>query len=405
VKDRFACFLLLACAAQLSCADPLPKSSPRHSAAEFAIAVRGNQFVDASGKPVQLRGVNVSGLESGSVGGAPHPWDYSSLASGSGGQPDWSQIAAWKLNLVRLPLNEAAWLGLTVTYSDGHSAKADPAGDYRATVIKSVRDANAAGLYAILDLHWNAPGNFAPVTQNAFMDSDHSIAFWTSLAQTFKNNPAVIFELFNEPFLHSVNSGDGVFGDGQNWNKALRDGELSALYYRTLSRVTTGSIVKVPYHWTIVGYQAALDAVRATGASNVIILGGQGYDNDETWWSDYPPKDPLGQIALAYHAYPTDWGYELTGASRQHTAEQGIAMLNGPGVPVILTEIGGPTGPGASTTFVSNVLKVIDAHGWSAVAWTWNPWGGSNTLIQDRRTYTPTQGEGETFRNWSMSHP
>ena len=32
-------------------------------------------------------------------------------------------------------------------------------------------------------------------------DADHAPDFWTSVANTFKNNSAVIFDLYNEPYL------------------------------------------------------------------------------------------------------------------------------------------------------------------------------------------------------------
>ena len=55
------------------------------------------------------------------------------------------------------------------------------------------------GLYVILDLHWTAPGN---QVAGAAADArhDHSPAFWESVASTFKANPAVVFDVFNEPY-------------------------------------------------------------------------------------------------------------------------------------------------------------------------------------------------------------
>ena len=383
----------------------------RDSASKMSIQVQARRLVDANGKTIQLRGVNVSGLESGSILGALHPWDWSNLTSSPGSEPDWSKIAAWRGNVVRLPLNEASWLGLTTTDPESAQRKADPSGDYRATVVKSVNHAVAAGLYVILDLHWSAPGSFSANAQNPFMDSDHSLAFWASVANTFKNNPAVLFEPFNEPYLYPTSIGDGgVFPANQNWNRAIRDGALTASEFK---RTVKGKSTNEPYTWTVVGFQAAINAIRATGATNVIILGGQGFDNDLTWWSQYPPTDPLNQLALAFHAYgpPTlghGWGYDPTGNSTQYTGDKCVAILNAPGVPVILTEMGGAVGPGASTTYVNEILNIVDQQGWSVIAWTWNPWNydkaGSNTLIQDITSYTPTEGLGRTFYNWTFKH-
>lgn len=379
------------------------------SSGSLGIKVAGKSLVTLAGAVVQLRGVNVSGLEGGAVHGSAHPWDDSNLTTASGADPDFSKIAAWKANAVRLPLNEASWLGLTVTYANGTTRNADPSHDYQATVLRTVKEANAQGLYVILDLHWAAPGSFAPVTQNPFLDADHSLAFWSSVASAFKNNPAVLFELFNEPYLHTPDASDGVFAATPNPNLEIKAGGLTASYYMTLSSVLTGNQVKVSYSWQIAGYQAALDAVRATGATNVVIMGGQGYDNDETWWSSNPPSDPLKQLAMAMHCYYSGWGYDLTGSSRQFTAAQSIAVLAGPGVPVVLTEVGdqigsATTGAGAAGAFITKVAAVADAQGWSVMAWTWNPWGGANTLIQNIATYAPTQGDGTAYQSWLISH-
>lgn len=375
-------------------------------ASALSISALGNHLVDGNGNTLQLRGVNVSGLEAGSILGAPHPWDWSNVVSSSDSEPDWLAIAAWKVNAVRLPLNEASWLGLTTTDADGSTRSADPGGDYQATVIKSVNDAIAAGLYVILDLHWSAPAGFSPNAQNPFMDSDHSLAFWTSVANTFKSNPAVLFEPFNEPFLYKPGaSSHGAFATVADANQAIRDGGLIAENYFT---TINGNAAAISAGWQIVGYQDAIDTIRATGATNVLILGGQGYDNDESWWTQYPPSDSAGQLALTYHAYGGTFGYQPTGGSPQYTAAQSIAVLNAPGVPVILTEAGGPVGPGADTSFMSALLSLVDAQGWSITAWTWNPWNGANaganTLIQDITNYTPTIGEGEVYQNWTLNH-
>ena len=59
---------------------------------------------------------------------------------------------------------------------------------------------NAHGIYAILDLHWTAPGNQVAMEPQPMPDEDHSPAFWKSVAYTFKGDPAVVFDLFDEPY-------------------------------------------------------------------------------------------------------------------------------------------------------------------------------------------------------------
>jgi endoglucanase len=69
------------------------------------IAVRGNNLVDGHGRIVRLLGVNRSGAEYACAQGWGF-WD---------GPVDDASIRAmtsWGINAVRLPLNEACWLGL-----------------------------------------------------------------------------------------------------------------------------------------------------------------------------------------------------------------------------------------------------------------------------------------------------
>jgi hypothetical protein len=54
--------------------------------------------------------------------------------------------------------------------------------------------------------------------------------------------------------------------------------------------------------------------------------------------------------------------------------------------------------------FAIQLLTWADTQGYSVMAWTWNPWGGTNTLIQNTTNYTPTMGLGETYYNWTYYH-
>src|SRR5206468_11064310 len=70
---------------------------------------------------------------------------------------------------------------------------------YRSAIVDYVNLLHASGMYAILDLHWNAAGTAQATGQQAMVDADHGPAFWSSVAATFKNDPAVLFDLYNEP--------------------------------------------------------------------------------------------------------------------------------------------------------------------------------------------------------------
>ena len=172
-----------------------------------SVRVQGNRFIDSAGNVVQLRGVRFSGFEFTAIQG----WNLADPSGKQGGQvggPKWSAIAAWKANIVRIPMNEASWLGYSCTDTGGVVHNPDPGGNYKSAIQTQVTQANAAGLYVILDLHWTAPGTACPMLQTQMADNDHSIEFWTQVATAYKGNPAVMFELFNEPHLDFDFSGD-----------------------------------------------------------------------------------------------------------------------------------------------------------------------------------------------------
>lgn len=361
--------------------------------------VQGNHFISASGATVQLRGANYSGFEGVAIQGW-NPADPSGAQAGQAGGPKWSAMQSWKMNTVRIPLNEASWNGGSCTDASGAVHNADPGGNYRSAVQGQVTQANAAGLYVILDLHWAAPGTMCPMLQAQMADADHSLTFWTSIANTFKSNPAVVFELFNEPFLNFDFSGDA-------WSYMMKGTNGAFSGYPASSSTGVWKDVKQP--WAIASYQQMLDAVRATGASNVVLVGTMMYAQDFSGWLANRPTDPLGQMAAAWHPYPTfgtTWG---TYAYSQPNYSPGVftdvqAILNA-GIPVIATETGDHNAPGTvGAPLVTTVTNWADQHGVSVIGWCWDVWGDAdNVLIKDVNG-TPTDGYGVVFRNWLLAH-
>jgi hypothetical protein len=71
---------------------------------------------------------------------------------------------------------------------------------YQQAVIAYVNTVTADGLYAIVELHWSAPGSMPARVLRPMPDADHSPDFWRSVATASADNPNVVFDLFNEPF-------------------------------------------------------------------------------------------------------------------------------------------------------------------------------------------------------------
>ena len=351
-------------------------TTPGSGTSPLSISVSGASLVDGNGKTVQLRGVNISGLEFVAIGGWTNdPW---------GGQtgtpvPQWSTIASWGANAVRLPLNEASWLGYTCTNTDGSTHNPDPGGNYKATVLDSVTAAQAAGLYVILDLHWTAPGTYCPRNQDKMADADNATTFWTSVATAYKGNPGVLFEMFNEPMVYDQTT----LLSGASWTQTL----------------SPGGGAPTTYNWTSAGMNALIAAVRATGAKNVVLVGGQNYDSDLSQWLTQKPVDKLNQYAAVWHAYPAygavfgtaAWNLPNYGQAAYDSAK---AIVNA-GIPVVITEFGYHNATGTTNApFASNLLPWADTNGISYLGWSWDKWSGPDFILIQDAAGTPTDGYG-----------
>jgi endoglucanase len=103
-------------------------------------------------------------------------------------------MKTWNINAVRVPLNEDCWLDINC----GSSTYCGTG--YQQTIETFVNLITSSGLAVIVELHWSAPGSATATKQDPMPNADHSPSFWTGVATAFKNNTAVIFDLFNEPF-------------------------------------------------------------------------------------------------------------------------------------------------------------------------------------------------------------
>ena len=375
----------------------------------LAVKVSGNHLVDGNGHALQLRGVNVSGLEFYPIlnTGDSNYWGSQS--------PDLQAIKAWHANAIRVPLNEQSYLAQTCFQMvNGKSVgqKSDPLGKYRAVVKKLVDQATTLGMYVILDLHKNAPaailpGNPNPVqicsistAQQEMADATNSPQFWTAVADDYKSYPNVIFDLFNEPHIDNFNAPAGGAGPLAVW-KILRDGGEGKVFY--------GNNTTLTQSWKSAGMQSMLDAVRRAGANNVVMVSGIGWAQDNSHWLEAVPIDPRKQLALSWHAYPM-FGKEF--GTPQYN-EPGFGKISyqwneailQAGYPIIIGETGDHSAAGTvGAPFLAVLLPWADAHAVSVVGWGWNAWGApSANLIKDPAG-NPTDGYGQAMRSWMLNH-
>jgi endoglucanase len=264
-----------------------PALAAGNPAVALSIAIDGNHFVDGNGQTIRLLGVDRPGTEYACEEG----WgDSDGDDTADAAAADAAAIASWHANAVRVPLNEDCWLGINGQPSYGTVAS------YRQVVQQYVTDLDADGIYAILDLHWSAPGSIVADGQRPMPD-DHSAAFWSSVADTFKANPAVLFDAFNEPYSPAADYPVDAASYPLSWS-CWQDGGCTLPV--TVDGTDPGAN---PQTYTAVGMQPLVDAIRATGASQPILLGGVAYANDLSGWIAHEPTDPDHQLAASFHNY------------------------------------------------------------------------------------------------------
>jgi hypothetical protein len=351
----------------------------------LSLKVVGNNLVNEKGTVVRLYGANRAGGEYACAQGWGIFEGETSLTSAQA-------IKNWHANTVRLPLNEDCWLGI-------NGVKPEFSGvNYQNAVKAYVKTLHDAGLYVILDLHWTAPGSVKAISQQPMADAAHSIDFWKSVATTFKADQGVVFELFNEPVLWYWTQ-DPVTKQWKKLNyfkNPAQDPWACWLNGCTLSKyylsndANTGNL-----EWNSAGMQTLVNAVRSTGAKNVILVAGLDWANDLSGWLSHKPVDPLNSIAAAWHAYPASGCRDTTCWNAQVAP---VALK----VPVVTTEVGDNVC--STANYLPVLLPWANSKKISYLGWTWNVWSSSceNVLIKDYAG-TPTSNMGTYVKNMFLS--
>ena len=364
----------------------------------LSISISGNHFVNGAGQTIRLLGVNHTSSEYGCVDGFGYD-------DGHFDDADAAAIASWGANAVRIPLNEDCWLGINGQPNSNEGA--DPPltmAGYRNEIENYVADLNAHGIYAILDLHWTAPGSQVALEQQPMPDQDHSPAFWESVAATFKDNPAVVFDLFNEPY----DPTDPRSGDDQDpndavswncWDTGTQNGPDGGPPCFTAA-YDENNVKTVSYQ--MAGLQTLLNAVRNSGATQPVLTGGLDFANDLTQWADHAPDDPLNQEAASFH------NYQGKQCDNQTCWDSSIAAVAA-NVPVVTGEFDEDNfdepkcDNKTPSTFDQNYMSWADRAGVSYLAWGWivespdeRDADGCSAyyLIDDYANHTPAQPNG-----------
>ncbi len=333
------------------------------------IRVQGNRLVTVKGgKEIWLQGVNVPSLE----------WNVRGerILKSIGIATD-----EWKANVIRLPVKADYWFGRGTK----HNTQTDGGAAYRDLIDQAVALTASKGAYLVLDLHhYRAP-------------RADDLVFWTDAATRYKNHPAVIFDLLNEP--HSTTW--EVWRDGgfiEDKKKATdEDAFLSADEKLHNKRGFVSP-----------GMQKMLDTVRATGAKNIVVIGGLDFAYDLTGIAPYPavgdrPGSSTGYpltdksgngIMYASHVYPwkKGWQKKFLDAAAKH--------------PILLGEVGGDAKKMSFipanhqedvATWVPAMLGLIQKHRLNWTGWCFHP-SASPRMLADLN-YTPTPFWGQPAKD------
>jgi endoglucanase len=313
------------------------------------LKVVGTQLRDSTGKPVRLRGVNTASMEWTS-NGEDHILDTVKTA-----------ITDWHANTIRLPLSQDRWYGKAPEQTDK--------GKFYRILVRRIVDAVAGeGCHIILDLHWSNAGDWGKNIGQHFMPDENSLRFWKDVAEAYKNHPAVLFNLYNEP--HNV-----------GWDIWLNGGQVT-------EKATRKTPVKT---YKAVGMQALLDAVRSTGAENVVIVGGLNWSYDFSGiLKGSRLSDPSGNgVLYDNHAYPFKGDTVERWIAKMETAAQTL--------PIIVGEFGAETRRGAvvekDEQWVRQVLQALEDHEWNWTAWDMHPAAGPRLIVNFRCEPTPGFGK------------
>jgi endoglucanase len=299
----------------------------------LTLRVASGHLVDGSGNPIQLRGVNRSGTEYACDQG----WG---IFDGPSDQASVAAIASWHVNAVRIPLNEDCWLGINGVNPAYSGA------NYQQAITSFVSLLHQYGIYAIVELHFTAAGTALSTSLQQMPDQDHAPAFWTSVASNFKNDPATIFDLFNEPY--PDNNSDTTAA----WTCWRNGGTCPGISYQAA------------------GMQELINVVRATGATNVILLPGIDYASAFDQWGTYEPSDSAGQLVADFH------NYYFSGCTTTTCWQSILSHING--APLLTGEMG-------FDTYIESYMTWADQQGIGYLAWTWDTWGcsGGQALVSD----------------------
>jgi hypothetical protein len=349
------------------------------------IKVKGRQLVGAGGRPVQLRGVNRAVFESRCT------YDDTGFNDGPVDQASVAAMKSWKINAVRVTLNDECWLGVNGLPAGGNAA------GYRKAVLAYISLLRKNGMYVIPVVEVFGPDAQTATEIDYMPDKSHMPAFWRSLASALKNDVGILFDPVTEVAMAEWN--DPHPDPPGQWDCWLRGCAIDSVYDNQP-------------RFAAAGLQSLVSAIRSTGARQPIVLGGIDYNADLSQLLTHLPNDPAHQLVASGHIYDFVQGKDVDDFF--HSQLEPIAKK----MPVILGELGERYCDSGTGAYTKHVLSLVDAERgkgnvMGVFEWAWNAvqgpdgwhcptgqYGEGGPLLIRSYNGTPTV-MGVVFRSWA----
>eukprot|EP01111_Echinosteliopsis_oligospora_P004150 TRINITY_DN1657_c1_g1_i1.p1 TRINITY_DN1657_c1_g1~~TRINITY_DN1657_c1_g1_i1.p1 ORF type:complete len:557 (-),score=127.14 TRINITY_DN1657_c1_g1_i1:66-1736(-) len=300
-------------------------ASQTASTAMEGLVVQGNRIYNGAGQEVRLRGVNRPGTEYSCV-------QFGKIFDGPADQPAIDEMRKWKINVVRVPVNEDCW-------NDFNNISTSLAGvNYQKAVIDWVTLLTKNSLAVIVDLHWasnttDSSAYYTPMPSRATAPNT-----WISLANAFKSNSAVLFDIYNEPFPDS-----NAWDSDAAWNCWKNGGSCPGFSY------------------VAAGMDELVAAVRSTGSTNIVMVGGIQFSTSLVRYLEYMPTD--ANMVAAVHVY--DFNFCRSRGCWDTYWRPVFEKM-----PLLAGEMGETD---CATDFIWDFMRYADDNGIGYLAWAWLP--------------------------------
>lgn len=256
-------------------APSVPAPTPISAPSSARLHVDGKYVKDANGNVVILRGVSLIGLRNlvSERQGIKHIMDFLTDAG-----------RGWHAKMFRLPVYPSQYI-------------ADPSGWNSKYIGPAVDLCTAKKIHCIID--WHAFDN-----NHSEQNTRETKQFWADMANRYKDNPYILFELYNEPVPPETG---GVAATSLRWKNWAQE------RVNEIRRIAPDTIIMVggPHYSQWMGWAATNPIVGKNIAYVAHIYPGGYYpdangnnQDNETGWNLH-----AGVTADKYPMFITEWGF------------------------------------------------------------------------------------------------